>query len=323
MKFLTGIVFILISIPQLFAQDAVEERILQYFVCCDPCINAYEYVGFLGSGEFDGYEYDDGKIVRVPIVKSSTMSNGWYDFLVNIRKHAIHYDNSSAYKMCISTRYGSRYEAGPPAEDWTGKEQEVKIDTTITTYKPDFDVLNDSTYLKNVGKRHYTITFSDKRFAITSSVKDDIWNINIEFEEHGFPSHIYSEYRRIDVRFRYTCFDKRGNWIERETIDSNGVVLSRINRIINYNNHICPRCYGSGKVFPNPFNGPDESTGICGKCGGYGKGPLQIWCTENKLKELQDSIINEQRIKYERMVEYERREFFLQRERQIQEKIYQ
>lgn len=32
------------------AQKIVKEEIVQHIISCDPCINAYEYVGFIGSG---------------------------------------------------------------------------------------------------------------------------------------------------------------------------------------------------------------------------------------------------------------------------------
>lgn len=49
MTFIAGLAFILIYIPHLFEQDAVEERILQYLVGRDPCINAYEYMTGKGT----------------------------------------------------------------------------------------------------------------------------------------------------------------------------------------------------------------------------------------------------------------------------------
>lgn len=317
MKLLISVLIYLVSVPLLYAQNSVQEKILQYMISCDPCIDAYEYIGFIGSGEFDGYEYDEGKIVRVPTNSSSTMTNGWYDYIVNIKKHIINYENTSANKMCISTRYGARFKDGPPAKDWNGKEQEIKNDTVITTYNTDaFEILNDSTYLINSKK----IIFADKRIAIISSVEKDLWNINIELEDHGFPLRIYSNARRVDVRFRYTRFDAKGNWIERETINDNGDVLLTVNRVIKYKNTVCVRCYGSGRVFPNNFHGPDECTGICSRCGGSGKGPLKIYCTESHLKELQDSVINGQEISYKRMMEYKRRKYFLNKEKEIQKR---
>lgn len=315
MRLLISVLIFLISVPLTYAQDSEKARSLQYMISCDPCISAYEYIGFIGSGVFDEYEYDEGKIVRAPTVRSSTMSNGWYDYKVNIKKHIINYENASAHKMCISTQYGTRFKDGPPAKDWNGEEQEIKIDTAITTYNTDaFEFLNDSTFLIN----SKIITFSDQRIAIASAVENDLWNISIELEEHGFPSRICSKARRIDVRFRYTSFDSKGNWIERETINENGEVLLTVNRIIKYKNFVCVRCYGSGRVFPNESHGPDECTGMCSRCGGRGNGPLKIYCTENHLKELQDSVINKQKISYSRMMEFKRRQYFLNKEKEIQ-----
>lgn len=88
-----------------------------------------------------------------------------------------------------------------------------------------------------------------------------------------------------------------------------------INQRVHY---VCHRCYGSGRVAPNRYGGPDECVGICGLCRGSGKGNKKVLCSKRQLKKKQDRIISNQQAKYTRREEAERRYKFEMYRRRIE-----
>ena len=277
--------------PQASTQPIDKMKVVQYLTACDPSLKAYEYVGFKGSGKFKGYEYKCGKLASTPTMRSYTPSNGYYNFTANIYSYKIIECDSVLLKQCISTKFGTMFKHGSPSNNYNGEQQEVKTDTTHTTLLAyeDLQELNDSTYLLAYESGYYRkITFSKTRFVIETPYEYDLWNISMELNEYGFPTHIYSKAWHLDIRYKYVQLDSNDNWVVRESINENGEHLSTVNREIEYCSkcsgkgkvYICPKCHGTGRVKPRRNAGPDESVGICPRCGGKKTGGKEIQCPE-------------------------------------------
>lgn len=209
-------------------------KISQLLVYCDPCIKAYEYIGFIGSGESDGFKFVDGKIVEVPNVKSATQSNTWYDYWIREQSYKFIYCNSAIKRLCISKSYGTLHsKEGPPAKTYKGEEQIVNIDTTAYVYNTHYDIIDDSTFVMRISKNYSRkITFTKNKFIVETVNKNDMWNVEILMNEQGFPIQITTG---NSIRyFKYLAVDQHGNWIKRMEIDGKGNVIKIIGRSISY-----------------------------------------------------------------------------------------
>lgn len=58
-----------------------------------------------------------------------------------------------------------------------------------------------------------------------------------------------------------------------------GGIIEELNNSVNreWRYKKCPRCHGHRTVLPNPRGGPDESVGICPRCGGRGFGFFGVY----------------------------------------------
>ena len=211
---------------------------LQLHYLCDPCFSAYEHFGTKGYVQIDNnIIFKDGYIIS-NIVSHSTMSNGWYNYINNQTFHKVVYEsNYKTTKFCNKQNWGSHLKGGEPSLDWNHQPQKIKRDTLI--YNLDFDgeefeLICDSILYYKTDKfaRIYTIT--NDSISIKSSIDMDPWDITIYLID-GLPSKIIN-YRGEQTNYKYSKFDKMGNWIQRERIDEHGNVISIYNRDLKYFN---------------------------------------------------------------------------------------
>lgn len=241
-------------------------KISQLLVYCDPCIKAYEYIGFIGSGESNGFEFVEEKIVETPNAKSATQSNTWYDYWIREQSYRFIYCDSTVKRLCISKSYGTlHYKDGPPAKTYKGEEQIIKTDTTIYVYKTLYDVIDDSTFVMRINENSTRkITSTKIKFAVETVNKNDMWNVEILMNEQGFPIRITTG---NSIRyFKYLAVDQHGNWIKRMEMDGKGNVIKTLERRISYRS-LSDISQNKGAIEENDYR-PHVVT--CRTCGGDG-----------------------------------------------------
>ena len=214
---------------------------------CEPCIASstpvYENYGFKGSGRTNEIWFEKGRFVSHEH-RSSTPSNGWYDYKVTSHYTNAYYSDTIAMISCEWLSYGTFFSPnGDPARSYDGKEQEIKKGTekfelftkTNGRAKCDFEIeyANDSTIIeKHSATYSRTFTITPNHIQIKTSAENDIWNVEMWLES-GNPIRI-KDYRG-ERYYRYTVFDDKGNWIKRERINNEGSIVFTETRIIDYN----------------------------------------------------------------------------------------
>lgn len=227
-----------------------KERALQFLntrFMCEPCVHSkiYEHIGFVGSGTINGnIIFENGKFVNYSN-RSSTQSNGWYNYHVTLRNTEVSYTDTLVEMVCTYSSFGAMTPNGSPTSNWKHEQQEIKkgIDKTasykivygkVYSDQAEIEYINDSTivekYNGNDYFRKYIVT--PQRIQIITPSEEDMWNITIWLNE-GRPVRIkdYSGERL----YKYTEFDSHNNWTKREEVDNDGETLRTQTRIITYN----------------------------------------------------------------------------------------
>lgn len=227
-----------------------KERTLQFLnirFMCEPCVHSkiYEHIGFVGSGILNGnIKFEDGRFVNYSS-RSSTQSNGWYNYHITIRNTDVSYSDSLAQMECTYSSYGAMTPNGSPASNWKREKQEIKNGTDKTaSYKitcgkasselAEIEYVNDSTIIEkyngNSYYRKYIITTN--HIQIITPSEEDMWNVEIWLSK-GQPIRIkdYSGERQ----YKYIDFDNHNNWTKRDLVDNEGKTLRTITRTITYN----------------------------------------------------------------------------------------
>lgn len=227
-----------------------KERTLQFLnirFMCEPCVHSkiYEHIGFVGSGTLNGnIKFENGRFVNYSS-RSSTQSNGWYDYHITIRNTDVSYSDSLAQMECTYSSYGAMTPNGSPASNWKREKQDIKNGTDKTaSYKitcgkasselAEIEYVNDSTIIEkyngNSYYRKYIIT--THHIQIITPSEEDMWNIEIWLSK-GQPIRIkdYSGERQ----YKYIDFDNHNNWTKRDLVDNVGKTLRTITRTVTYN----------------------------------------------------------------------------------------
>lgn len=194
--------------------------------CCVP--ELIDHYGFKGSGTVSesyvrdytsGYWFDvsfeNGKIKHYS-KKSRTPSNGYYDYKDDTQSRSFNYSDSYVVNGTFDTIP-------------IGKDHHYAF-KTIFYY-------SDTSAYKLIGNNDTVFYwFSEEHIQVKYPWNEDVRNTEMWLKD-GLPISVKSNRYKNEKHYRYTEFDRNGNWIKREQINDEGDVISVKTRDINYNLH--------------------------------------------------------------------------------------